>query len=60
MRPKLLQRIDAHPAVDYLSIEPDLYFVYLKVGWAWSGQTSFGCETLTEAWQLVKQARRDA
>lgn len=57
MRPKLLQRIEAHAAVDHVSVEPDGYFIYLKPGWAWSEQTSFGCETLTEAWKLVRQSQ---
>lgn len=62
MRPKLLDRILSHPAVADVDVEPDdrgtSYFVYLKEDWAWSEQRCFGTETLTEAWKLVRQAKR--
>lgn len=57
---KFLDRIKQHPAVAEVSVEPEAggtcYFVYLNKGWEWSEQTSFGCETITEAWNLVKEA----
>ena len=59
---KMLDRIRQHPAVDYVSVEPEsggtCYFVYLKKGWAWSEQTSFGCETIREAWSLVRDSKK--
>lgn len=55
---KLLAKIRNHPAVAEVSVEPGTYFVYLKEGWEWSEQRSFGTETLTEAWKLVRQAKR--
>jgi hypothetical protein len=52
----LLDKIKAHAACDWVSVESDCVFVYLKPGWEWSGQTSFGCATKTEALKLIKQA----
>jgi hypothetical protein len=57
---RLMERIRAHPACDWVSVEKEqagtCYFVYLKPGWSWSEQTCFGCETMTEALSLLKQA----
>ena len=65
---KLLDRIRAHEAVQSVSDETymehgervGVFFVYLKPGWEWSEQTAFGCETLPEAWSLVKETKRTA
>jgi hypothetical protein len=58
----MIDRIRAHEAVDAVCVEPgdfgDSYFVYLKKGWEWSEQTGFGCEAITEAWRLTKEARK--
>ena len=60
---KLLDRIRNHPAVDYVSVEPEgrytTYFVYLNKGWVWSEQTSFGCQKLSEAMELLKEAKKE-
>lgn len=60
---RLLDRIRAHHAVESVSVEPGefgtSYFVYLKPGFKWSEQGCFGCETLREAWSLVKESRKE-
>lgn len=52
----LLDKIKAHAACEWVSVERDCVFVYLKQGWEWSGQTSFGCTTKAEALKLINKA----
>lgn len=52
------QRIREHPAVQSYDANYGEHFVNLKPGWEWSGQRSFGDETASKVWKLVKQAKK--
>lgn len=47
--------IRKHPAVQSFEDFPGDYFVNLKPGYEWSGQRSFGAETIKELVKLLKQ-----
>lgn len=47
--------IKKHPAVQNFEDYPGDYFVNLKPGYEWSGQRSFGAESIKELVKLLKQ-----
>lgn len=58
IRKGLRETIRSHPAVESLDGDAGEYFVNLAPGWEWSGQRSFGAETLTEAERLLQSVER--
>lgn len=50
--------IKNHPAVQSFDDNPGEYFVNLKPGWSWSGQRSFGGETIGEIAKLLRQVEK--
>jgi hypothetical protein len=52
------QRIREHPAVEHYEPRYGEHFVNLNPGWEWSGQRSFGDETASKIWKLLKQVRK--
>jgi hypothetical protein len=52
------QRIKEHPAVQSYDKGHDEHFINLKPGYEWSGQRSFGDESISKVYKLLKQVTK--
>lgn len=55
---KEVERMRADKRVESVD-DIDGVFVNLAPGWHWSQQRAFGCETVKEAWSLIRQSEYD-
>lgn len=56
---KEVARMRKDKRVETVSYYPGEVFVDLAPGWHWSQQRAFGCETIKEAWALIRQSEYD-